>query len=250
MPNVPTNCSTIWLGASPMRRITGTNNARQDEAEHDAAGDRDQKRRREAPAVGPVRHEGRHREAIDQQRARVVEQALAFENDDEAMGQAQRPEDGRGGRRIGRRDDRAERDRRGPGNARHHRVHERRDGAVVITTAITTSETTGIQLARRSRSEVSNAASSRTGATKSARASDGIEPEVRRVVHQRERRAAERQQRRIRRADAAGDRGQRHRAGQQDQRPLEDDHEPIVGRAEVRAIFKCLISNTSLPGSL
>ena len=70
---------------------------------------------------------GADRDAVDQQRAGVVEQALAFEDREHAVGQLDLAQDRGCGRRIGRRDDGAERDRgrpracRAPASARRPR---------------------------------------------------------------------------------------------------------------------------------
>ena len=59
-------------------------------------------------------HRRAHREPVDEQRARVVEQALALEDHQDAVRRAELPEHRGRGRRVGRRDDGAERDRRRP----------------------------------------------------------------------------------------------------------------------------------------
>ena len=69
------------------------------------------------------------RDAVDQQRAGVVEQAFAFENLLDAVRQIDLAQD-RGGRRsVGRRDDGAERDRNRPWHVRAKPVRDDGDGA-------------------------------------------------------------------------------------------------------------------------
>ena len=67
------------------------------------------------------------REAVDQQRAGVVQQALAFENRQDALGRPQLSQHGGGRRGVGWRDDGAERYGRGPWHGRHQRTGHRRD---------------------------------------------------------------------------------------------------------------------------
>ena len=96
------------------------------------------------------------RDAIDQERAGVVEQAFAFEDLQDPVRQVDLAEDGGRRRRVGRRDDGAERDRGGPGHVRQQPVRRTTATAAVVTlTATHTSVETGSQLSRRSRSEVS-----------------------------------------------------------------------------------------------
>ncbi|CAM2159712.1 hypothetical protein PT2222_60126 [Paraburkholderia tropica] len=86
----------------------------------------------------------RHRDLVDQQARGVVDEALAFEHGDEARGQRIALQDRFRGDRVGRRDDRAEREARGPrqggiermhgegdrdGRERHRAEHERDDRA-------------------------------------------------------------------------------------------------------------------------
>ena len=67
-------------------------------------------------------------EPIDQQRARVVQQALAFENRQQPMWRVQRPQHRGRGDGVRRRDDGAEGDRGGPGHRRDQCVRDERDG--------------------------------------------------------------------------------------------------------------------------
>ena len=67
------------------------------------------------------------RQAIDQQRAGVIQQAFAFEDGQDALGRVERAQH-RGGRNsIGRGDDGAKRDGRAPGQARQQRMRDSRD---------------------------------------------------------------------------------------------------------------------------
>ncbi len=87
------------------------------------------------PAIAPG-HRRADGEPVDQERAGVVEQALAFEDHQQPVRRPELPQHRRRGRRVGRRDDGAEGDRRGPGHLGHqppghhrHRRHGERDGA-------------------------------------------------------------------------------------------------------------------------
>ena len=82
--------------------------------DHDAAHHGEQKRRRHGADRETVRGGGANREAVDQERTRVVQQALAFEDRQDAMRRAQLTEHGGRGHGIRRRDDGAERNRRAP----------------------------------------------------------------------------------------------------------------------------------------
>ena len=92
----------------------------------DAAGHGEQegwRHRADGEAVG---RDGADGEAIDQQRAGVVQQALAFEDRQDAMRRPQLTQHGGGRRGVGWRDDGAERDRRRPWHAGHQRARHRR----------------------------------------------------------------------------------------------------------------------------
>ena len=69
-------------------------------------------------------HRGSHRQAIDQQRRRVIQQAFAFQDHHDSMRNVQPAHHRRGRHRVRRRDDRADGDARGPGHVRHHVVHQ------------------------------------------------------------------------------------------------------------------------------
>ena len=75
-----------------------------------------------------ARHRGGDRRAIENERRRVVDEALALEHDDHAPRHGQPRDDRRRGDGVGRRDDRAERDRDGPGHPGKERARRDRDG--------------------------------------------------------------------------------------------------------------------------
>ena len=77
------------------------------------------------PPPAPRSPTGRHRadgEAVDQQRARVVQQALAFQDAQQALRRTQRAQHRGRGHRVGRGDDGTQRDGCSPGQARHEDV--------------------------------------------------------------------------------------------------------------------------------
>ena len=81
--------------------------------------------RADGKAVG---RDGSHGEAIDQQRAGVIQQALAFEDGQNAMRWSQLAQHGRCGRGVGWCDDGAERNRRRPWHGGHQRTRHHGDG--------------------------------------------------------------------------------------------------------------------------
>ena len=94
----------------------------------DAAGDREQEGRGNVGDGEAVRRDGADGQAVDQERTRVVQQALAFEDRQDAMRRSQRAEHGRRGDGVGWRDDGAERNRRRPRHRRHERAGDDGDG--------------------------------------------------------------------------------------------------------------------------
>ena len=76
----------------------------------------------------PAGSDGSYGETIDQQRAGVIQQALAFEDRQDAMRWSQSPQHGGCGRGVGWRDDGAEGNRRRPGHGGHQRSRHHRDG--------------------------------------------------------------------------------------------------------------------------
>ena len=83
-----------------------------------AAGHREQEGRGHCGDGEAIRRDGADGEAVDQERARVVQQALAFEDRQDAMRRPQRAEHGRRGDGVGWSDDGAERNRRRPWHRR------------------------------------------------------------------------------------------------------------------------------------
>ena len=83
------------LQGEPPERRTG----------HDAAGDREQKRRGDGADGEAVRGDGADGQAVDQECARVVQQALAFEDRQDAMRRPQLAEHGGCGDGVGWSDD-------------------------------------------------------------------------------------------------------------------------------------------------
>ena len=120
-----------------------------------------------------VRGDGADREAVNQERARVIQQALAFEDRQDAMRRPQLAEHGGCRNGVGWSDDSAQSNGRRPRHRRDERAGDEATATVVNPTAKTTRPVTGAQLSLRSRSDASYAASSRTGATNSASASSG-----------------------------------------------------------------------------
>ena len=126
--NVVTNCRMIAVGTCSIRSQHPQREPAKRRAGDDAAGNREQKRRRHVADREAVCRDRADGEPIDQQRARVVQQAFAFEDRQESMRRPQRPKHRGGGDRIGRSDDGAERDRRRPGHFRDQRAHDDRHG--------------------------------------------------------------------------------------------------------------------------
>ena len=93
-----------------------------------AAGDREQEGRRNGGDGEAVGRDGADGEPVDQQRARVVQQALAFEDRQDAMRRPQLAEHGGCGDGVGRSDDGAERNRRRPRHRRDERAGDDGDG--------------------------------------------------------------------------------------------------------------------------
>ena len=108
---------------------------------------------REAAADG-----GGHRDAVGDERGRVVDQALALDDVDDPPRHAEPAQDRRGGDRVGGGDDRAERERRRPRDAVDQRVRDDRDRDLVASTRPIACIVIGRRLARRSRRSAKNAA--------------------------------------------------------------------------------------------
>ena len=93
-----------------------------------AAGHGEQEGRRNRADGKAVGRDGSDGEAIDQQRAGVIQQALAFEDGQDAMRRSQLTQHGGCGRGVGWRDDGAERNRRRPWHGGHQRARHHGDG--------------------------------------------------------------------------------------------------------------------------
>ena len=124
---VSANCRMIELGASVTSRVRRKRHERQERADEDAAEDGEEEGRRD---LGERKAAGSHRadrQPVDQQRAGIVEQALALEHGEHTVRQAELARHGGGGGRIGRRDDGAERDRGSQRDIRHDHPDRDRD---------------------------------------------------------------------------------------------------------------------------
>jgi hypothetical protein len=96
---------------------------------HDhAAGDCEEKRRGHGANGEAVRGDGAYGEAVDEERARVIQQAFALEDCEEAMGRSQRAEHSSCGDGIRWGDHSAQRNRRGPRHRRDDRAGDDGDG--------------------------------------------------------------------------------------------------------------------------
>ena len=93
-----------------------------------AASHREQEGRGNRGDGEAVRRDGSNGQAVDQEGARVVQQAFAFEDRQDAMRRSQLAEHGRCGDGIGRSDHGAERNRRRPWHRRHERADDDGDG--------------------------------------------------------------------------------------------------------------------------
>ena len=109
-------------------------------------------------------HDRRHGEAVGDERRPVVDQALALDDRDEPPRNAEPARDRARGDRVGRRDDRAEHERRRPAHAVDHRVGDHaRPPTVVATTSPTASRPIGRRFTLSSCSEVKNVPAYRSG---------------------------------------------------------------------------------------
>ena len=124
---VPMNCSSNRRGDIFHPRRRPQVEFRQQHASHDAAAAREQEQRRDLPTGNRPGHGRRNGQAIDEQRAGVVEQTFALQYDDEPMRRTHPAQHGRRGRRVGGRYDRPERDGRGPTHPRHVMSRYERD---------------------------------------------------------------------------------------------------------------------------
>ena len=224
-PNVLMNCRMMALGTSR----TLVHQPQDDPRQH--ADRRRCCRPRRAGSVGATAAERErvHRdrangEPVDQQRGGVVQQALAFEDRQDAMRRPELPQDRRRRRGVGRRDDGAERDRRRPRHRRHERADHPRDGdrrqADADDDEARHRRPVVPQIARRG--VVGRVQQDRRDEERQRQLR--LEHELGRARHEREDRAAEREKRGIRRADPAGDGRQEDRHEQQAEERLEADH--------------------------
>ena len=176
--------------------------------------------------------EGRrdHRAAKDHQRARVVEQALALENGDEAARRIDVAQDGGGGDRVGRRDNGAERDRRGPGEIGRQPARDNGDGNGCGDDGAEhkagNRDPVALQIADRH----VEAGVDQHRRKKKREREIGLEFDARRARHESDARADEREKGRIGRADPARQGGQRQRDGKNQQ----DGFEQRQGAAPTR----------------
>ena len=90
----------------------------------EAAGDREQECRRHVRDGETVRGDGADGKAVNEECRRVIQQAFAFENRQDAMRRPQRAEHGRRGDRVRRSDHGTERNRRCPWHGRDESVSD------------------------------------------------------------------------------------------------------------------------------
>ena len=168
------------------------------------------------------------REAVDQQGAGVVEEAFAFQHDDDAVRQLQLPQDGGRRRCVRRGHDRAQRDRRGPAEAGHQRVRdegdrgygechraerEARDRHDVLAQIAGRGVVRGVEEGRRDEQ--------RQGELR-------VERDLGHAGYQGQRGAGQRQQRRVGHAEPAGPQREQRTDEQQGDYDFEDEHLNIL----------------------
>src|SRR5579872_2118101 len=142
-------------------------------ASDDAADQRQKRHRREGPDAGLTHSRNADGNPVDQERACIVQQALALEYFENAPRQFQMIKNCRRGRRVGRRDERAESNSAAHGRSGTKRRTTKATTMVVRPTAPITRDAIGNQYRFRSRRDVWYAASPRTGATRMASARSG-----------------------------------------------------------------------------
>ena len=192
-----------------------------------------EQRRHDAPSGQDAGDHRADREPVDQQRARVVEEALAFEDDEQPVRRPELLEHRGGGRRVGRRDDGAERDRGRPRHVGHE--HPRHDGDD------DDRERDGTEGEARDRAPVRAQVARRgvEGGVDQHRRDEqrerqlGIEHEGRHAGEERQRGAGEGHQRRVGRADPPRQRGQRRADQQQRDDDLEYFHRASGSRGRL-----------------
>jgi hypothetical protein len=94
----------------------------------DATGPADHEAQPRLPRDEALTDRGGHRDAVGDQRGGVVDQALTLEERDQAARHPELTADGDGGQWVGRRDDRAQRERRRPGQAGDQAAGDHRHG--------------------------------------------------------------------------------------------------------------------------
>ena len=192
--------------------------------------------RHDAPAGDRPGGRGADREPVDQERAGVVEEALALEDDEQPVRRAELPEHRGRGRRVGRRDDGAERDGGGPRQLGHQppgRHRDRRHG-----------ERHGDERQARDRTPILPQVPGRGVERRveqhrrheQCERELGVEHDRRHARHQGECRAGQREERGVGRADAPRARGERGADQQEDDDGLEDAHRRVRRRLPGRPI--------------
>nr|WP_267128265.1 hypothetical protein [Baekduia soli] len=117
----------ISVGASSRRRRSGDQPA-DDEPDRDAARGAEQEVPHRGGQRERARDHGRHRELVGDEARGVVDEALALDDGHQAPGRARAHGDLHGRHRVGRRDDRADHERRRPGQPVDEPVGHRGDG--------------------------------------------------------------------------------------------------------------------------
>ena len=222
--NVPQNWTTTAMATSCIRAVSGmitrdsTNPSTTLPTVTTRSSGIDARRRQRA------RERHADGEAVDQERARIVEEALALEDHEQSMRRTELLEHGGRGRRVRGCDDRAERDRDSPGHVGHEQAgHDRddddgqRDGA------------DGEAGDRPPvRSEVARRRIERGvqqhGRDEEGERELGVQDERRRARNERQACAGERHHRRVGSPDASGQRGEARTGEQQRDDDLEDVH--------------------------
>ena len=190
----------------------------------DAAGDGEQERRGDGSQGERLRRRGSHGEAIDEERARVVQQALAFEDGEDAVRRPQLAKHRGRGRSVWRRHHRAEDDGRRPrhlwqqaadddghGSRRQaHRAHDQaRDRRPVVAQVSQRRVECRIEEHRRDEDRQRQFRRHR---------------ERRHARHEGQERATQRQEDRVRRAEAARGTGEGHGREEQREQFFESPH--------------------------
>ena len=200
----------------------------------DAAGDREQEGRGNGADGEAVRRDGSDGQAVDQECARVIQQALAFEDRQDAMRRSQLAEHGGRGDGVGWSDDGAERNRRCPWHRRDERAcddgdgdgcesdredHQPRDRRPIVL------EVSQRRVVRRVE---------QYGCDEERQRKFGRKRERRRGWKKREQRTAERQEHRIRCSDAACCRRQDHGGDEETKELFELMHRERVSSPDFR----------------